>query len=60
MTPTMKSKVSAVGAPAQFKQATRKGKKAWRKNIDIQPEEAAMEDARMEERVTGYVEVSNN
>lgn len=52
---TTKSKIKAseIGAPAQFKQATRKGKKAWRKNIDIQPEETAMEDARAEERLTG-------
>jgi nucleolar protein 53 len=55
MTPTIKSKgkTSEIGAPAQFKQATRKGKKAWRKNIDIQPEETAMDEARAEERVTG-------
>jgi nucleolar protein 53 len=48
-----KTKVSEIGAPAQYKQTNRKGKKAWRKNIDIQSEETAMEDARAEERVTG-------
>lgn len=41
------------GAPAQHSQRTRKGKKAWRKNVDISQEESAMEQAREEERVTG-------
>jgi nucleolar protein 53 len=43
------------GAPATRGQKTRKGKKAWRKNIDVREEEEAMEQARAEERVTGYV-----
>lgn len=43
------------GAPATLTQKSRKGKKAWRKNIDTREEEEAMEQAREEERVTGYV-----
>jgi nucleolar protein 53 len=44
---------AVVGAPSQPGQKTRKGKKAWRKNIDIADEEVAMEEAREEERLTG-------
>jgi nucleolar protein 53 len=43
------------GAPSQLGQSSRKGKKAWRKNIDITQEEGALEQAREEERVTGCV-----
>jgi nucleolar protein 53 len=46
------------GAPATHGQKTRKGKKAWRKNIDVSQEEEAMEQARAEERVTGWVNSS--
>lgn len=42
-----------IGAPAQLGQSSRRGKKAWRKNIDITAEEVALEQAREEERVTG-------
>ncbi len=48
-----KSVAPARGAPAQLKQTSRKGKKAWRKNVDITAEEEALELAREEERVTG-------
>lgn len=41
-----------IGAPSA-KQSSRKGKKAWRKNVDITAEETALEVAREEERVTG-------
>ena len=52
--PSVKRTVSdAAGRPAQYQQLSRKGKKAWRKNIDLQNVEAAMEDAREQERVTG-------
>ncbi|KAF7309510.1 Ribosome biogenesis protein NOP53 [Mycena indigotica] len=44
---------SAVGAPSQHNQPSRKGKKAWRKNVDIQEVEAGMEELRKEERATG-------
>ncbi|KAL7420407.1 hypothetical protein Q5752_005377 [Cryptotrichosporon argae] len=42
-----------IGAPAQHGQSSRKGKKAWRKNVDVGEVEAALERARGEERVTG-------
>lgn len=42
-----------VGAPAQLSQTSRKGKKAWRKNVDVRAEEQALEAARAEERLTG-------
>lgn len=45
---------SALGAPSQHNQASRKGKRAWRKNVDIDKVEEALEGQRAEERVTGY------
>ncbi|EIW79440.1 P60-like protein [Coniophora puteana RWD-64-598 SS2] len=53
---TMAGKTDAkadVGAPAQLSQSSRKGKRAWRKNIDIQPIERGMESLRKEERIIG-------
>ncbi|KIJ64905.1 hypothetical protein HYDPIDRAFT_181653 [Hydnomerulius pinastri MD-312] len=44
---------SALGAPTQLAQASRKGKRAWRKNIDIQAVEQGLESLRAEERVIG-------
>ncbi|EMD36938.1 hypothetical protein CERSUDRAFT_114850 [Gelatoporia subvermispora B] len=44
---------SSVGAPTQLTQSSRKGKKAWRKNIDIDDVEEALEGLRTEERITG-------
>ena len=49
---TKKSK-SVVGAPSQLSQNTRRGKKAWRKNIDIDNVEEGLETIRTEERVLG-------
>ncbi|QRW13313.1 Nop53 (60S ribosomal biogenesis) [Ceratobasidium sp. AG-Ba] len=49
----LKSSKSRYGAPAQKAQATRKGKKAWRKNVDIEDVEDTLEDLREEERITG-------
>ncbi|KIP09970.1 hypothetical protein PHLGIDRAFT_102075 [Phlebiopsis gigantea 11061_1 CR5-6] len=51
--PQKKSTKSAIGAPSQRAQASRKGKKAWRKNIDIEDVEERLEELRVEERVTG-------
>ncbi|KAG2129180.1 P60-like protein [Suillus bovinus] len=48
-----KNSASSVGAPSQLAQSSRKGKKAWRKNIDIQPVEQGLESLRSEERVIG-------
>jgi nucleolar protein 53 len=44
---------SSVGAPAQHRQPSRKGKKAWRKNVDLDGVEEALEGMRAEERETG-------
>lgn len=47
------SKLEDIGAPAQLSQTSRKGKKAWRKNVDVRAEEQALEVQRAEERLTG-------
>lgn len=49
----MKTSKSNVGAPAQHKQPGRKGKRAWRKNVNIEDVEDALEGMRAEERVAG-------
>ena len=41
-------------APAQHKQSSRKGKKAWRKNIDVTEVESGLESVR-EEITHGFV-----
>lgn len=46
---------SVIGAPAQHNQSSRKGKRAWRKNVDIEEVEEGLEEMRVEERVTGFV-----
>jgi len=33
-------------APAQYKQPSRKGKKAWRKNVDVTQVQTGLEDVR--------------
>lgn len=48
-----KKNQSVVGAPSQLSQSTRKGKKAWRKNVDINNVEEGLETIRSEERVLG-------
>jgi nucleolar protein 53 len=58
MAPIIKSKkklsaASVVGAPAQHSQSSRKGKKAWRKNVDIEDLEEKLEGLREEERTFG-------
>ena len=53
-----KTSRSALGAPSQLNQSSRKGKKAWRKNVDIGEVEQGLEGLRQEERVsTGYTTV---
>ncbi|KAF8909788.1 ribosome biogenesis protein Nop53/GLTSCR2, partial [Gymnopilus junonius] len=44
---------SEIGAPSQLNQSSRKGKKAWRKHVDIGEVEQTLEEMRAEERVTG-------
>ncbi|KAF4607840.1 hypothetical protein EYR40_000176 [Pleurotus pulmonarius] len=48
-----KNRTSTIGAPAQRSQASRKGKRAWRKNIDIDQVEERLEELRTEEREFG-------
>ncbi len=50
-----KNRTSTIGAPAQRSQASRKGKRAWRKNIDIDQVEERLEELRTEEREFGCV-----
>ena len=49
----MSQVTDGLGRPAQYRQASRKGKKAWRKNIDLIATEAALEDLREQERAEG-------
>ena len=51
---TTKMSKSAIGAPSQRSQPSRKGKKAWRKNVDLDEVEEVLEEIRVEERLTGY------
>ncbi|KAJ7173719.1 ribosome biogenesis protein Nop53/GLTSCR2 [Mycena filopes] len=51
--PASKPARSAVGAPSQYKQPSRKGTKAWRKNVDIQDVEEGREELLAQERATG-------
>ncbi|CAD6564391.1 MAG: hypothetical protein TREMPRED_004971 [Tremellales sp. Tagirdzhanova-0007] len=50
---TKRRSSSKLGAPAQLSQTSRKGKQAWRKNIDVSGIEDALESARLEERTIG-------
>lgn len=45
---------TSVDAPKQFKQPSRKGKKAWRKNVDITDVQEGLRDLK-EAEITGYV-----
>jgi nucleolar protein 53 len=40
-------------APKQFNQPSRKGKKAWRKNVDVTDVQKGLED-RIEQIIQGY------
>ncbi|THH09001.1 hypothetical protein EW145_g2321 [Phellinidium pouzarii] len=55
MAKTLTEKLSRnnTGSPAQYAQPSRKGKKAWRKNVDIGEVEEGLEGMRAEERETG-------
>lgn len=55
ITKKAKTPASTIGAPAQHNQSSRKGKKAWRKNVDIEDVEDRLEDIRGEERLFGCV-----
>jgi len=51
----LKLNQSTKGARAQHNQPSRKGKKAWRKHVDLEDLESGLEELRAEERVTGCV-----
>jgi len=53
MAPSSKS-----ARPAQYKQSSRKGKKAWRKNIDLSEIEKSLEDKREQEITHGVADLS--
>lgn len=48
-----RSNKSSIGAPAQHNQSSRKGKKAWRKNVNVEDVEGGLDSMRTEERVAG-------
>lgn len=50
----------ATSAPAQPKQPSRKGKRAWRKNIDINDVEQQLEELREEEKLGGRLHAKPN
>ncbi|KAL0569997.1 hypothetical protein V5O48_011965 [Marasmius crinis-equi] len=54
-----KNAKSAIGAPSQRSQSSRKGKRAWRKNVDLDEVEEGLEEIRSEERVHGYASMSS-
>ncbi|KIO33133.1 hypothetical protein M407DRAFT_17999 [Tulasnella calospora MUT 4182] len=53
MAAVAKKKFSVTGAPSQYKRTGRKGKGAWRKNVDIDDVEGGMEEIRKEETIIG-------
>lgn len=51
--PIIKRAAAAPEAPQQHNQKSRKGKKAWRKNVDVTEIDAGLEAAR-DEVIKGY------
>ena len=51
--------VSKNGKPSQYKQSSRKGKKAWRKNIDLTDIEQSIEDKIEHEITHGVADLAN-
>lgn len=51
--PILKPATVSPAAPQQRNQPSRKGKKAWRKNVDVSQVEAGLELVR-DEVITGY------
>lgn len=46
LTARLTNMADTVAAPATYKQPSRKGKKAWRKNVDVTEVQAGLEDVR--------------
>ena len=51
--PLIKPATVSPGAPQQYKQSSRKGKKAWRKNVDVTDIQEGLEEVR-DELIKGY------
>jgi nucleolar protein 53 len=51
--PLIKPATVSPGAPQQHKQSSRKGKKAWRKNVDVSDIQEGLEEVR-DELIKGY------
>lgn len=49
--------VEPTAAPAQYKQSSRKGKKAWRKNVDVTQISSGLDEVR-DQIIQGYVHTS--
>jgi len=49
----IKPAIVSPGAPLQHKQPSRKGKKAWRKNVDVTEIQEGLEEVR-DELIKGY------
>ncbi|KAG8806670.1 hypothetical protein FRC17_004873 [Serendipita sp. 399] len=47
------NRFASQGIPSQYSQSSRKGKRAWRKNVDITQVEEGLEELREEERIIG-------
>src|SRR2546423_5701744 len=56
----MASIISTKPVVKKKSQPSRKGKKAWRKNVDIKDVEKALEGIRTEERIIGFVFFDDN
>lgn len=51
--PVLKPLAGSKDAPQQHKQTSRKGKKAWRKNVDVTEVQEGLEEVR-DELIAGY------
>ena len=58
MAPTVAS--PSTSAPKRKKNASKKGKKSWRKNVDLDDVEDFLEDQRLEQRLGGEWKVSRS
>lgn len=57
--PMIKPATVSPGAPAQYRQPSRKGKKAWRKNVDVTELQQGLDEVR-DELIQGYAVYSLN
>lgn len=51
--PVLQPLAGSPDAPSQYKQPSRKGKKAWRKNVDVSEVQKGLEE-RNEQIIKGY------